>query len=210
MPIKPLRGLLLWSALAAFCAVPLSFAATSPLLAWREVPYIAAGFAGVAALALLLVQPLLITGVLPAFTPLRARRLHRALGVMLAVLVLVHVGGLWVTSPPDVIDALFFASPTPFSAWGVLAMWAVFGSVILALLRRKMRLRVWRALHTCLAVVIVGGTIVHAVLIEGTMEPVSKAVLCTAVLFATLKTIAEVGGWMPRLPWQSPSGRPPQ
>jgi hypothetical protein len=45
---------------------------------------------------------------------------------VLVVAVVVHVGGLWITSPPDMIDALLLTSPTPFSAFGVIAMWAIF------------------------------------------------------------------------------------
>ena len=33
----------------------------------------------------------------------------------MAVAVVIHVAGLWITSPPDMIDALLFTSPTPFS-----------------------------------------------------------------------------------------------
>ena len=48
--------------------------------------------------------------------------------------VIVHVAGLWLTSPPDVIDVLLFRSPTPFSAWGAIAMWAVFAAALWAAL----------------------------------------------------------------------------
>jgi len=107
----------------------------------------------------------------------------------------VHVAGLWITSPPDVIDALLFRSPTPFSAWGVIAMWAVFATALLAALRRPLRIRPrwWRAGHLSLAVVIVGGVVAHALLIEGTMESVSKVVLCGLVVAATLKLLADLG-----------------
>ena len=70
---------------------------------------------------------------------------------------LIHVGGLWITSPPDVIDALLFASPTPFSAWGVIAMWAIFVAALLAAFRRRLRLRprTWRIAHSSAAAVVV-------------------------------------------------------
>ena len=98
--------------------------------------------------------------------------------------VLIHVGGLWITSPPDMIDALLFASPTPFSPFGVIAMWAIFAVALLAALRRRLGLRprTWRIAHTLLAIVIVAGSVVHGILIEGTMETVSKAALCALVL----------------------------
>lgn len=188
----PLRFWLIWTALAIAIGIPLIASAFSPLLAWRSPVYIIAGLAGVIALALLLVQPLLAGGVLPGLAVLRARRIHRWIGAGLVLAVAVHVGALWITSPPDVIDALLLASPTPFSLWGVIAMWAVLATALLALLRRPfgLRPRSWRLAHATLALVIVGATIPHALLIDGTMEPVSKAALCLLVAVATLRTIA--------------------
>lgn len=180
---------LIWLALACAIGVPLALAASSPLLAWRDPIYIIAGFAGVIGLALILLQPLLAAGLLPGLTPPRARRIHRTLGLGLLASVLLHVAGLWITSPPDVIDALTFTSPTPFSAWGVIAMWAVIGSALLALNRRRIRWRTWRTAHTTLATIIVAGTIIHAVLIQGTMEPLSKYALCALTLAATAKAL---------------------
>jgi predicted ferric reductase len=194
------RATLIWAALAVAVGVPLAAAATSPLLQWRDPLYIAAGFAGVVALALMLMQPLLMGGYLPGLPALRGRRAHRWIGGALVLAVGIHVGGLWITSPPDVIDALLFTSPTPFSAWGVIAMWALFATALLAALRLRLRLRprAWRIAHTLLAVVIVVGTVVHAVLIEGTMETVSKAALCALVIAATIKVIADLRMWRTR------------
>ena len=163
---------------------PVVLAMASPYLAFRSWVYIGAGFAGILGLSLILLQPLLIHGRLPGVTPLLARRLHRVLGIALLALVVVHVGGLWLTSPPDVIDALLFRSPAPFSVWGVLAMWAVFASAAAALWRARLRRKTWRRLHLALGMVIAGGTVAHALLIEGAMEPVSKALLSVAVLSA--------------------------
>jgi predicted ferric reductase len=114
------------------------------------------------------------------------------------VAVVIHVGGLWITSPPDVIDALLFTSPTPFSAWGVIAMWSIFTVALLAALRRRLRPRTWRIAHTLLAVVIVVGSVVHGILIEGTMETVSKAALCALVLAATIKVMTDLRVWRRR------------
>ena len=188
------RVALIWSALAAGVVVPIIAAAASPLLAWRDPVYIAAGFAGIVALGLLLVQPLLMSGYLPELSTHRGRYIHRWIGTLLVVAVVTHVGALWSTSPPDVIDALIFASPTPFSDWGVIAMWAIFATALLAAFRRQLRLRPqrWRIVHTVLAVVIVIGSVVHAMLIEGTMETMSKVALCALVIAATLKVIADL------------------
>lgn len=195
--ISRTRVTLIWGALATAITVPIAAAAASPLLAWREPVYIAAGFAGVIAMALLLFQPLLVGGYLPGLSAHRGRRLHRWIGSLLVAAVLIHVAALWITSPPDVVDALLFTSPTPFSAWGVIAMWAVFAAALLAVLRRRLRLRprTWRFAHTSLALVTVIGSVVHAVLIEGTMETVSKVALCALVLAATVKVLVDLKVW---------------
>lgn len=175
----------------------MAIAATSPLLAWRDPIYVAAGFAGVAALALVLVQPLLAGGFLPGLPMPRGRRVHRWVGGTLVILVAAHVGGLWLTSPPDVIDALLFDSPTPFSVWGVLAMWATFAAALLAALRRPLRMRpkVWRLGHTALALVVVIGGVIHALLVEGAMEPVSKAAVCALTVLAMAKVVIDLRTW---------------
>ncbi len=175
----------------------MAVAAASPLLAWRDPIYIAGGFAGVIAMGLLLLQPLLAGGYLPGLPARRGRRLHFWVGMGLVATVTVHVLALWLTSPPDMVDALLFRSPTPFSAWGVIAMWAVFAAALLAVLRRRLRLRpqVWRLGHTTLAAVVVVGSVVHALLIEGTMGLVSKATLCVLVLAAAAKVMADLRSW---------------
>src|SRR5204863_8131457 len=184
----------IWAALATAVCVPIAAAAASPLLAWRGSVYIVAGFAGIIALGLLLVQPLLAGGYLPGPSAYRGRRAHHWIGGALAVAVVIHVGGLWITSPPDMIDALLFSSPTPFSPFGVIAMWAIFAVALLASLRRRLGLRprTWRIAHMSLAVVIVAGSVVHAMLVEGPMETVSKAVLCALVLGATIKVMVDL------------------
>src|SRR3954468_22954541 len=115
---------MIWAALAAAVCVPAGAAAASPQLAWRGPLYITAGFAGIFALGLMLVQPLLAGGTLPGLSGYRGRRAHRWIGGALVVAVVIHVAGLWITSPPDMVDALLFTSPTPFSPFGVIAMWA--------------------------------------------------------------------------------------
>ncbi|HKS60088.1 MAG TPA: ferric reductase-like transmembrane domain-containing protein, partial [Xanthobacteraceae bacterium] len=149
-------------------------------------------------LGLMLVQPLLIGGYLPGVSAYRGRRVHHWIGGALVVAVVIHVAGLWFTSPPDMIDALTFTSPTPFSPFGVIAMWAIFAVAILALFRRRLGLRTWRIVHMPLAVVIVAGTVAHALLIEGTMEMVSKAALCALVLAAAIKVMVDLRVWRPR------------
>lgn len=193
-----MRAVLIWATLATAIGVPLVAAAFSPFLEWRDPVYIVAGFAGIAALGLLLVQPLLIVGYLPGLQAFRARHIHRWVGSTLVLAVVVHVIGLWITSPPDMIDALTFTSPTPFSPFGVIAMWAIFATALVAAFRRRLglTLRTWRITHLSLAVIIVIGSVVHGLLIEGTMETMSKAALCALVVLATAKVVKDL--WMQR------------
>ena len=71
-------------------------------------------------------------------------------------------------------------------------MWAMVLSAVLVALRRKMQLRpaTWAAFHNLLALVVVMGTVIHAVQIEGTMRTVSKWALCLAALTAALAAVA--------------------
>ena len=189
-----LRHGLIWAAFVAAVVLPLVVAGTSPLLAWRDPIYIAACFAGIISFLLLLTQPLLAGGFFPGLNALRWRRVHRWVGFCLVLSVVVHVLGLWITSPPDIVDALLFVSPTPFAIWGVIAMWAVFAAAGLAIARRRLSLRpaIWRRNHLVLVAVIVATTIPHVLMIEGLMSPFSKWILCGFVVAATAKILAAI------------------
>lgn len=81
--------------------------------------------------------------------------------------------------------------------FGVVAMWAVFGAALLAALRKPLRIRprIWRLGHTAFVMLIAACSVVHALLIEGTMGTVSKGILCALVLAATAKVIADLRTW---------------
>jgi len=181
---------LLWVAAILIIALPIAIAATSPLLAWRRPVYIISGFAGILGLGILFIQPLLAQGVLPTRSVRQSRDFHFWLGLVLMLTVIVHVIGLWITSPPDMIDALLFRAPTVFSYLGVIAMWAIFLAGGLMMTRRHLALSpaTLRKIHRALAVLIVTTTVAHALLIEGTMGTVSKWLVC-AVALATLAKV---------------------
>ena len=173
------------------------FAAASEQLAWRGPLYIAAGFAGIIALGLVLVQPLLIGGYLPGLLGFRGRRTHYWIGGALVVAVVVHVAGLWITSPPDMIDAL-----TLHIADAVLSLrrGRHVGDLccrVLAAFRRRLGLapRTWRLAHMAFAVIIVVGVWSTRLLIEGTMEAISKAALCVLVALAAIKVMIDRRVW---------------
>lgn len=173
-------------------AVPLIVASSSPLLEWREPIYTAAGFAGILGLVLLLVQPLLIIGALPGVP---AQRVHTWVGAGLVLAVAVHVVGLWITSPPDVVDVLLFRSPTPFALWGAAAMWALFVAALMAMVRKRIGLRFWRLGHTVAALIVVIGTVIHAWQIEGAMGYLSKMAICLIVSGAIMWAIGKRRAW---------------
>ena len=79
-------------------------------------------------------------------------------------------------------------------------MWAVIAAAVLAVFRQRLRLRprAWRLGHTALAAVTVGCSAVHALLVEGTMETLSKAALCALVVLATVTVVAGQRAWSAR------------
>lgn len=174
------RTAIIWAAVASIGVWAILAAAASPLLQWRDPVYIAAGFAGLLAFVLMSFQPLLMIRTL--YHPIHARRIHAWIGIALLGAVIVHVGGLWITSPPDVIDVLLFRSPTPFAIWGAVAMWAILLAALLALVKKRISVSAWRFGHTVFVTIAVVGTVAHAWLIEGTMGLTSKAVISVATL----------------------------
>lgn len=168
-------------AVAALGLAAIALAAASPLLSGRAAVWIAGGFAGILALAVLPFQPLLAAGLV---APPRGLRLHRVLGAAILLLVLAHVAGLWLYSPEDIADALLLRAPAAFSFWGVAGLAALLAAALVTLLRRRLPPRAWRRLHLGLAGLGALASVVHAVLVDGAMEPWSKALLCLATLAA--------------------------
>ncbi len=200
-PVSPKTStLLIWCVLALGLSAPLLVATWSPYLAYRGTAYIAAGFAGIVALLLFVLQPLLAAGYVPGPRPRTARLWHRATGSLILVAVAVHIGGLFITSPPDTLDALLLVSPTPFSLYGVIALWGLIITALLVTLRRRLPLRYlpWAIVHNTLAFVIVISTVVHALLIEGTMGLASKWLTCLAVVIITSWVLVDVRILRPR------------
>jgi predicted ferric reductase len=190
--------------------LPVIVAAGSEFLQYRSATYVVAGFAGVIGLSILLLQPLLASGLLP-FLPMGVgRRVHRWTGAALLLAIAVHVIGLWITSPPDMIDALTFTAPTAFSAFGVIAMWALVAAALLAGFRRKLRLRpqLWRLAHVTWASVVAIGSVAHAILIEGTMGSASKILICAVVLGALALTVYRLHPW--KGVWRRHEGQKPR
>lgn len=190
MPRYPgsLRFILIWGSLGAIIIVPILVAVRSPLLDSRELVYVIGGLAGVLALALLLVQPVLAAGYLPGLTLLKQRRWHRWTGAALIIATALHIGGLYLTSPPDMIDALLLAAPTLYSLYGVLGMWGIVLTALLVLASPKYIARNvrWRIMHNALSLLVVLFSVAHAWMITGAMGSWSKLLLCICILAVTV------------------------
>ncbi|WP_168201547.1 ferric reductase-like transmembrane domain-containing protein [Phreatobacter aquaticus] len=174
--------------------VPVIFAAASPLQRGREFLWFVGGMAGVVALSLLFVQPLLKAAAPPLLAPRDGVRWHRLGGMAIVGLVALHVGALYAYSPDDITDALLLTAPTPFSVYGVISLWCLVLTAVLAATRRALNFdqQLWSILHSVLAVAVVGAGAVHAIQIEGAMEDMSKIAICIAALTATTGAVIEV------------------
>jgi hypothetical protein len=191
------RSLLVWVVVAIAICVPIAAAAASPLLAWRQPVYIIAGFAGIAAMALLLLQPLLGSRSAAGTDALGARASSIAGSVRRSVRPRGASRRRALGDQPARCDrcAHVFVADTIFRMGRDRHVGAVWRCASLAGFRHRLRPRLWRRVHTALALVIVAGSIVHALLIDGTMETVSKVALCALVLVATLKAVAGARAW---------------
>ncbi|MBN9670852.1 ferric reductase-like transmembrane domain-containing protein [Roseibium aggregatum] len=183
--------IIVWAGVAAMMTVPVIMATASPYLAYRNTAYIFGGFAGIFGLAFFFIQPLLAAGFLPGPGVLKQRRWHRFVGTAIVACVLLHLAGLYLTSAADTLDALLLVAPTPFSVYGVIALWGILLTTLLVMFRRRWGLRysAWRLVHNGLALVVVVATVIHALLIQGAMEGFTKWILCLAALASTAGTL---------------------
>lgn len=209
-PKRRITVALIWVGLVLAILTPVLVATTSPYLASRNLPYIVGGFAGIICLSLFVIQPLLAAGYLPGLTLANERNWHRWIGTAIVLLVAMHVGGLYLTSPPDTLDALLLVAPTPFSVYGVLGMWGVAVTAVLVALRRRLGLSysTWFLIHNVLALTVVLATIIHALQIEGAMEIVSKWMLCLTALTATSVVILDLRVIKPLERWRRSVAKP--
>ena len=195
-----------WLVVAGFVLVPIIVAAASPLQASRDAIWIVGGMAGVVAFAIMSLQLMLIGRFPPLSNSLHERSWHRWIGTAIVALVMLHVGGLCVTSPGDITDALLLVSPTPFALYGVIGLAGVILTAGLAPFCKRVGYRSWQIAHQVLALIIIIGSVVHTLLIEGAMGETSKLVLCTFLVVATagvvLKSVFGFGlvAWRPARP----------
>lgn len=158
-------------------------AALSPLQAGRDLTWIAGGLTGVLALGLLVPQGLLATGWIT--TGPRQRRWHRRTAYLLILAVLAHVGGLYLYSPDDILDALLLHMPL-YSKLGVASLAALVLVAALAAARRAFRRHPsgWRIAHGTLAALVAATAIGHTVLAWGALDGWAERLTVLAVMLA--------------------------
>ncbi|WP_214370057.1 ferric reductase-like transmembrane domain-containing protein [Pseudonocardia sp. H11422] len=114
----------------------------------------------------------------------RLMRLHRWLGLLALVLVLVHLAMVLVADPRNVALLDLTSAPGRARA-GTVAALAMVVLVALAVLRRRMTMRyeVWRALHVLLAATVVVGGALHVFLLDHLVRnPLMRAVFVVMLL----------------------------
>ena len=150
--------------------VPLALALTDGHLAGASAALVLSTTAGTLAASALAMQPLLA----------RRRRItrHQILGAVVLVLVLVHLGALFVESPEDAWFALSPDGPTR-ARMALIATVALVCVVALGALRTRLPISpaTWRLLHAYLAIVVIVLGLGHAVLTDGALDGAGTAVL---------------------------------
>ncbi len=76
-----------------------------------------------------------------------------------------------------------------FSVFGVIALVGVIATAAIAKLRKSIAPRLWLGLHQALSALAVGATLIHALQIQGAMEPTSKWAIAVAALAATVVSV---------------------
>ena len=154
--------------------VPAAIALTDAHLAAGPAALVVSTLAATLAVSALALQPLL------AAAGDRRLRWHRVLGTVTFVLVLAHVGGLFVVSAEDTLFALSPDGPTR-ARMALMATIALVVVVVLGAGRARLPVSTatWRVLHGFFAVLVVLLGVGHAVLTDGALDGVGTPVLLT-------------------------------
>ena len=152
--------------------VPAAIALTDRHLAAGPTALVVSTLAATLAVSALTLQPFLAA--------LGGQRLrwHRVLGTVTFVLVLAHVGALYVVSAEDTLFALSPDGPTR-ARMALIATIALTVVVILGAGRSRLPVSAttWRVLHAFFAVLVVILGVGHAVLTDGALDGVGTPVL---------------------------------
>ena len=154
---------MLAAAAVALLVVPVALALTDRHLSGASAALVTSTATAAVAVSVLVLQPLLAgTG--------RVTR-HRLMGAVALVMVLVHVGALFVESPSDALFAMSPDGPTR-ARMALVATIALLAVVALGALKERLPLSIatWRILHAYLAVVVLALGIGHALLTDGALD----------------------------------------
>jgi predicted ferric reductase len=154
----------------AACAVPLALALTDAHLADASPALTLSTAAAAVAIPVIAVQPLLAG---------RGRiSIHRLIGVLALVLVLVHIGALFIESADDTLFAMSPDGPTR-ARMALMATIALLVVVALGAGRRRLPLSgtAWRILHAYFALLVIVLGFGHALLTDGALDDAGTVAL---------------------------------
>ncbi len=169
-PPAAARRLALGAALLLTFAVPVTLALTDRHLSAAPAALVFSTAAAALAVSALALQPLLAGGHRIAW--------HRALGTAAFVLVLAHVGGLFLVEVDDTLFALSPDGPTR-ARMALLGTIALIVAVALGAGRSRLPLAddTWRILHGFTAVLVIALGFGHAILTDGALDGAGTVVL---------------------------------
>jgi predicted ferric reductase len=157
------RGRLVLAVAGAACAAPLVLALTDAHLADASAALTLSTAAAAVAIPVIAVQPLLAG---------RGRiSVHRLIGVVALLLVLIHIGALFVESADDTLFAMSPDGPTR-ARMALMATIALLVVVALGAGRRRLPLSgtAWRILHGYFALLVIVLGFGHALLTDGALD----------------------------------------
>ena len=203
-PKRRIAALVLWAGLVVAMVAPVLIAAGSPYLAYRNLPYIVGGFAGIVCLSLFVIQPLLAAGYLPGVPSPGSADGTAGSARRSSLCVLLHVGGLYLTSPRTRSMRCCWSRRRRSRSTACWRCGASSATAVLVALRRRSGLRyaTWFFIHNALALVVVVATVIHALQIEGAMETLSKWLVCLAALATTLVVLLDLRVVKPLARWR--------
>jgi predicted ferric reductase len=162
---RRIHGLrIVWAgALLAIVLVPLALSVRAGYSGDLMIEFsLTSGLLAFSALVATLVLPSRVRSLTRAFGIERVLRSHRWFGLLSMTLVLIHLAFVVIDKPAN-LALLYPPSAPPRARAATAATVAIVLMCLLTLARRRLRTRyeIWRALHVVLAMVVVGGTVLH-------------------------------------------------
>ncbi|MFC5951192.1 ferric reductase-like transmembrane domain-containing protein [Pseudonocardia lutea] len=163
---------------------------SEPMGMWRQLSSVT-GLVAASALVCTAALPSRLRGLTRAFGIETVVGLHRQLGVLSAVLILVHLAAVVAANPTQVALLNLPTAPNRARA-AVAATVSIALLVVLAVWKRRFNLRyeVWRWLHVMLAVFVLGGSALHVLWLQHLVNDAVMGPILTALGMLVLVVFA--------------------